>query len=154
MVNRRVVVITGVMLVIFVSTGTWAWNQQAPRPQGLVVRVNQEIAANVRATGYVALSEGLTAGSTSRAVRVLAYGITVSNNGVDVVKFVGIPTMDAERNEPSRDAIRTKPSANPVAGDEHLPRRCSLVIRPKDDRTWGSISGEFDLDIVLTWEGS
>lgn len=132
----------------------WAWMPSLQKQgQSILIRLDQDVCPGVRVTGFVGLSEPVsTINSPGRRVRILAYDATVSNNGAAVVRFQGIPMLDVEKGEPSRDVIRTRPGAKPVSGDENLPRRCALIIRPKGERTWGTVQAEADFEVVVEWE--
>jgi hypothetical protein len=124
--------------------------------QVLIPDFSIDVRAGVKARGFVALSKPYnTTESSSRRIRVLAYSLKFLVNDQERLGEFGMPAVDADGREP----VRSSPSgfgppergAAPEAGEELLPRRCQVTIRPRGELTWGAITRPDQLDVSVDW---
>lgn len=145
-------IVTGLLGVIGVAL---VRGSEPQRSGNVWVNVNdQDVVPGVKTFGFVGLSDAMeTVSSPARRVRVLAYSVTVYQDEVERIHFYGMPSVNAGDSEPVRKAVRSRPNPNSATQDNPAPpRRCELVIRPRENRTWGSVSSNADLDVDVEWE--
>jgi hypothetical protein len=112
-----------------------------------------DVRPGVKAQGFVALSKPYdTADSPARRVRVLAYSIKFLINGQERLGSFGMADVEADRADAHQSAVGgSGPGKSPLPGEELLPRRFSVSIRPRGDLTWGEVVDRNQLDVTVEW---
>ena len=116
---------------------------------------NVQVRPGVDAQGFVALSKPYdTAESPARRVRVLAYSIKFLVNGQERLGSFAMSEVDVAGREPHQGSVGgsgPNPRTGPKPGDELLPRRFSVTIRPRGDLTWGAVTDRDQLEVSVEW---
>lgn len=112
-----------------------------------------DVRPGVKAQGFIALSKPYdTTGSPGRRVGVLAYSIKYLINDQERLGNFGMTDVNADGREPQQSSVGgSGPGNNPLPGEELLPRRFSVPIKPHGDLTWGAVVDREQLDVSIEW---
>lgn len=126
-----------------------------PPEQVLNPDFSMEVRPGVKARGFIALSKPYgTTESPARRVRVLAYSIKYLINDQEKLGSFGMPAVDADGRDPHHSAqggVSFDGDSRPQPGEELLPRRFRVTIRPSGELTWGAVTSPDQLDVSVEW---
>lgn len=123
--------------------------------QVLIPDFSMEVRPGVKVRGFIALSKPYsTTESPARRVRVLAYSIKYLINDQEKLGSFGMPAVDVDGREPqhsARGGVSFDGDSRPQPGEELLPRRFRVTIRPSGELTWGDVTSQDQLDVSVEW---